>query len=85
MKKIAVFGKPGSGKSTLSKKIASATGIQLHPLDSIAYKKMAIRQTGKHTTGSMEIYSPLIVGLLMALGPLSHLISGLMWLIHLSI
>ena len=39
MKKIAVFGKPGSGKSTLSKNLASATGIQLHPLDSIAYKK----------------------------------------------
>jgi len=38
MKKIAVFGKPGSGKSTLSKKLASATGIQLHPLDSIVYK-----------------------------------------------
>lgn len=39
MKKIAVFGKPGSGKSTLSKSLASATGIQLHPLDSILYKK----------------------------------------------
>jgi len=39
MKKIAVFGKPGSGKSTLSKGLASATGIQLHPLDSIVYKK----------------------------------------------
>ena len=39
MKKIAVFGKPGSGKSTLSKSLASATGIQLHPLDSIVYKK----------------------------------------------
>ena len=39
MKKIAVFGKPGSGKSTLSKKLASATGIKLHQLDSIVYKK----------------------------------------------
>lgn len=39
MKKIAVFGKPGSGKSTLSKNLASATGIPLHPLDSIVYKK----------------------------------------------
>jgi adenylate kinase family enzyme len=39
MKKIAVFGKPGSGKSTLSKNLASATGIHLHPLDSIVYKK----------------------------------------------
>ena len=39
MKKVAVFGKPGSGKSTLSKKLASATGIQLHQLDSIVYKR----------------------------------------------
>ena len=39
MKKIAVFGKPGSGKSTLSKKLASATGIKLHQLDAIVYKK----------------------------------------------
>jgi len=39
MKKIAVFGKPGSGKSTLSKNLASATGIDLHQLDSILYKK----------------------------------------------
>jgi len=38
MKKIAVFGKPGSGKSTLSKHLAAATGIALHPLDSIVYK-----------------------------------------------
>lgn len=39
MKKIVVFGKPGSGKSTLSKSLASATEIQLHALDSIEYKK----------------------------------------------
>ena len=34
MKKIAVFGKPGSGKY-----LASATGILLHQLDSILYEK----------------------------------------------
>lgn len=39
MKKIAVFGKPGSGKSTLSKSLASATRIKLHALDSILYKQ----------------------------------------------
>ena len=38
MKKVAVFGKPGNGKSTLSKKLASATGIKLYALDSILYK-----------------------------------------------
>ncbi|CAH6973480.1 Adenylate kinase [Vibrio chagasii] len=38
MKKIAVFGKPGSGKSTVSKALAQATGIGLHQLDSLVYK-----------------------------------------------
>ncbi len=38
MKKIAVFGKPASGKSTLSKKLSKARGIPLYPLDSILYK-----------------------------------------------
>ena len=38
MKKIAVFGKPGSGKSTLSKQLALALEIRFYPLDSIAYK-----------------------------------------------
>ena len=39
MKKIVIFGKPGSGKSTLSKRLASATGIRLHALDSIEFKQ----------------------------------------------
>ena len=39
MKKIAVFGKPGSGKSILSKKLSLASGIKLYPLDLIVYKK----------------------------------------------
>ena len=39
MKKIAVFGKPGSGKSILSKKLSLASGIKLYALDLIVYKK----------------------------------------------
>lgn len=38
MKKIAVFGKPANGKSTLSRRLASVTGIKLYSLDSILYK-----------------------------------------------
>lgn len=39
MKKVAVFGKPGSGKSTLCKALAEASGIPLHQLDLIEYNK----------------------------------------------
>jgi len=39
MKKIVVFGKPGSGKSTLSKNLAAATKIKLHALDSVEFKQ----------------------------------------------
>ncbi|MGF1694478.1 adenylate kinase [Vibrio kyushuensis] len=38
MKKVAVFGKPGSGKSTVSKALALATDSPLHQLDSLVYK-----------------------------------------------
>lgn len=37
MQKVAVFGKPGSGKSTLSKALAKVTGLPYYPLDSIVY------------------------------------------------
>lgn len=39
MKKAAVFGKPGGGKSTLSKKISETTGITLYSLDLMQFKK----------------------------------------------
>ncbi len=35
--KIAVFGKPGGGKSTLSRQIASVTNLPLHQLDLIQF------------------------------------------------
>lgn len=38
MKRVAVFGKPGSGKSTLSKRLAATTGLPFHPLDAILYQ-----------------------------------------------
>ncbi|WP_271271102.1 adenylate kinase [Aliamphritea hakodatensis] len=38
MKKVAVFGKPANGKSTLSKRLAAATGISLYPVDSLLYQ-----------------------------------------------
>jgi len=39
MKKISVFGKPGGGKSTLSKKLSVSTGIKVFPLDLIEYRQ----------------------------------------------
>ncbi len=38
MKKVAVFGNTGGGKSTLSKKLAAITGLPLYPLDKIQYR-----------------------------------------------
>lgn len=37
MKKVAIFGKPGSGKSTFSQKLADVLSIPLHYLDLIEY------------------------------------------------
>ena len=39
MKKVLVFGKPGGGKSTLSRKLSAATGIELCALDLIEFKQ----------------------------------------------
>ena len=38
MKRVAVFGNAGGGKSTLAKRLAEMTGLPLHPLDLIQYK-----------------------------------------------
>ena len=38
MKKVAVFGNAGGGKSTLSKRLAETTGLPLHVLDKIKYQ-----------------------------------------------
>ena len=38
MKKVAVFGNAGGGKSTLAKRLADLTRLPLYPLDSIQWK-----------------------------------------------
>ena len=38
MRRVAVFGNAGGGKSTLAKRLADLTRLPLHPLDSIQYK-----------------------------------------------
>ncbi|MGJ3245559.1 MAG: adenylate kinase [Elainellaceae cyanobacterium] len=38
MKKVAVFGNTGAGKSTLSQRLADITGLPWIPLDSMQYK-----------------------------------------------
>lgn len=38
MKRVAIFGNAGGGKSTLAKKLAEITGLPLHPIDSTKYK-----------------------------------------------
>lgn len=38
MKRVAVFGNAGGGKSRLAKQLADATGLPLHSLDKIKYQ-----------------------------------------------
>jgi adenylate kinase family enzyme len=38
MKKVAVFGNTGGGKSTLSRRLSEITGLPLHVLDKIKYQ-----------------------------------------------
>jgi adenylate kinase family enzyme len=38
MKKVAVFGNAGGGKSTLSKRLSQITGLPLHVLDKIQFR-----------------------------------------------
>lgn len=54
MNKVVVFGKPGGGKSTLSKKLSTQTDIKLYALDLIVYKQNGERTSSqeyskKHT------------------------------------
>ena len=42
MRKVAVFGNAGGGKSTLSKKLSEITGLPLHALDKIKYQSGGI-------------------------------------------
>ncbi len=39
MKKVAVFGAPGAGKSTLSKKLATRARLPLHVLDKLCFEE----------------------------------------------
>ena len=43
MKKVAVFGNTGGGKSTLSKRLSEITGLPLYALDKIQYQSGALR------------------------------------------
>jgi adenylate kinase family enzyme len=45
IKRVAVFGKPGGGKSTLSRDLSAITGIKHFPLDLIEYKHNGERVT----------------------------------------
>ena len=42
MKRVAVFGNAGGGKSTLSKRLSEITGLPLYVLDKIQYQSGGI-------------------------------------------
>jgi adenylate kinase family enzyme len=44
MKKVAVFGNPGGGKNTQSKRNAEVTGLPLYALDIIQFRGKAFLQ-----------------------------------------
>jgi adenylate kinase family enzyme len=44
MKKVAVFGNAGGGKSTLSKRLSEITGLPLYVLDKIKYQSEGIEE-----------------------------------------
>ncbi|MBS0168103.1 MAG: hypothetical protein JSR29_18625 [Nitrospira sp.] len=53
MKRVAVFGNAGGGKSTLEKVLANITGLPLHPIDSFKYRQAARRSTTPNICRSM--------------------------------
>src|ERR1700686_2646187 len=38
MRKVAVFGNAGGGKSTLARRLAGVTGLSLYPIDTIKFR-----------------------------------------------
>lgn len=59
MKKVVVFGKPGGGKSTLSRKLAATTGIELCSLDLIEYKQNGERVSAEeYSQGHAKLIAP---------------------------
>jgi adenylate kinase family enzyme len=43
MKKVAVFGNAGGGKSTLARRVAELTRLPLYPLDAIQFKAGGVK------------------------------------------
>ena len=41
MKRVAVFGNAGGGKSTLARRLADLTGLPLHPVDTMQWTAAA--------------------------------------------
>ncbi|WP_338516899.1 adenylate kinase [Alteromonas gracilis] len=73
MKKIAVFGKPANGKSTLSHRLSLATGIKKYSIDSILYESSGkeIERSSYETMHSEIISSP--EWIIEGFGPLNSL------------
>ena len=53
MNRVMVFGKPGGGKSTLSRKLSAVAGIKLCPLDLIRYKQNGERVSPEEYSKNM--------------------------------
>jgi adenylate kinase family enzyme len=49
MRKVAVFGNAGAGKSTLARLLTELTGLSLYPVDTIRFEQAAARSRTRST------------------------------------
>ncbi|MBQ4811349.1 adenylate kinase [Pseudoalteromonas luteoviolacea] len=71
MKKVMVFGKPGGGKSTLSKHLANKLALPLHQIDSMAFKANGMAVERSHFDDAHERLLCSDRWIIDGLGPLS--------------
>ena len=75
MKKVAVFGKPANGKSTLSKRLAAATGIPLYPVDALLYQPSGLEVGRQQYEAAHDEVLASDEWIIEGFGPLSSLAS----------
>ncbi len=55
MRKVAVFGNAGGGKSTLARQLAQLTQLPLYPLDTIQYRQVVRERPPRRGDATREV------------------------------